>query len=215
LLQGVNGTVVGNGAADRYADSAPSPACKQILFMGPFRYQQNYTGILSFLAAVWPMLVERHPDAELVILGGPESSDSRFRHSLLHQRGVRLVSAFVDPGPALAACALTINPQQEIRGSALKVAEALLARRICVSTTEGARGFDQLKTDALRICTDWQAMLSELDGLLGEQSRRHALEQSSEAVRAELSWDGKAHQLLELYRRLVPASFSQELAHEP
>ena len=202
--------VVGNGAVDRYAHSLPSPPKKQILFMGPFRYQPNFSGLLEFLTRVWPALLVRHPGVELVVLGGPESAAPRFDHAALRQTGVQVVSEFVDPAPLLAACALTINPQQEIRGSALKVAEALLARRICVSTTAGARGFDQLGASALRICDSWPAMLEELDMLLGNIDHRHDLEQSSDSLRSALSWDGKAEQLLALYRKLLPQCFNQE-----
>jgi glycosyltransferase involved in cell wall biosynthesis len=210
-LPGLANEVVGNGAVDRYAQSSPSPHNKKVLFMGPFRYQQNFTGILAFLEQVWPSVLAAYPDAELMILGGPESADARFRHQALQQKGVQLVSEFVDPAPVLAACALTINPQQDIRGSALKVAEALLARRICVSTQQGARGFDQLDTGALRICTNWDAMRDELVMLLGDTPLRHELEQSSAQVRSALSWDGKADQLLALYRRLLPGHFRQEI----
>ncbi len=208
-LHGLPAHVVSNGAVDRYASSVASGPGKTVLFMGPFRYLPNYTGILAFLTEVWPLLLMRHPDARLIVLGGPESCEMQFRHALLRQPSVQLVSEFVDPAPLLAQCALTINPQQEIRGSALKVAEALLARRICISTTQGARGFDRIDSSALRICDNWPAMLTELDTLLGDMSRRNELEKSQSSVRAQLSWDGMADQLLALYQRLIPAKSSQ------
>ena len=52
-------------------------------------------------------------------------------------------------------------------------------------------------------------MVEEIDTLLGDQGRRHELEQSSEELRALLSWDGKADQLLALYRHLLPGKFSE------
>jgi glycosyltransferase involved in cell wall biosynthesis len=157
---------------------------------------------------VWSKLIVRHPEAELVILGGVESADARFFTPLLRQSGVRLISQFVDTAPLLASCALTINPQQEIRGSALKVAESLLSRRVCVSTAHGARGFDHLDASSLRICSDWSVMLNELDQLLTDPARRRQLEVCSPEVRASLSWDGKAQQLFELYRSLIPHHFT-------
>src|SRR5690349_14543849 len=106
--------------------------------MGPVRYAANYAGILQFLEFSLPGIRARHADAELVILGGVEATHAGFASPLLKQAGVKLIAEFVDPSPYLAACALTINPQQEIRGSALKVAESLLARRVCVTTRNGA-----------------------------------------------------------------------------
>lgn len=209
-VQGVPCEVIGNGAVDRYAQSDASPSNKKVLFMGPFRYQQNFDGIRQFLQQVWPAVLARHADAELTILGGPESAEARFRDAVCGQAGVQLISEFVDPAPWLASCALTINPQQEIRGSALKVAESLLARRICVCTQQGARGFEQLDTGALRVCRSWEAMRDELLALLEDVPLRHALEQSSAPVIDALSWDGKAGQLLALYRRLLPAQFTGE-----
>ena len=53
-------------------------------------------------------------------------------------------------------------------------------------------------------------MLEELDMLLGNIDHRHDLEQSSASLRSALSWDGKAEQLLALYRKLLPQRFNRE-----
>lgn len=201
--------VVANGATDRCEQMPPSPDTKRILFMGPFRYAPNHVGILQFLEYVWPTVRGRHPDAELVILGGSEAVRPQYAHPLLQQPGVRLIAEFVDPVPHLAGCALTINPQQEIRGSALKVAESLLARRVCVTTRHGARGFAELHSPALRVVDDWQAMAAEINLLLSDSAARHQCEQASAEVRDLLSWDGRAAELLKVYRRLLPEKFGK------
>jgi GT2 family glycosyltransferase len=202
--------VITNGAQDRFAASVESSDKKTVLFMGPFRYGPNYAGILQFLALVWPAVQAAHPDAELFILGGPEASSARFANPLLQQNGVSLITEFVDPEPYLAACALTINPQQEIRGSALKVAESLLAKRICVTTRTGARGFAGLNTEALRIVDTWDEMGAEITRLLDDFDSRHKYECSAADVRNRLSWDGRAEELLQLYQNLLPEKFRND-----
>ncbi|MES2626487.1 MAG: glycosyltransferase [Pseudomonadota bacterium] len=206
--------VIANGAEDRFAESRESSDKKSILFMGPFRYVPNYAGILQFLEFVWPTVLATHPDAELIILGGTEAARAEFANPLLKQSGVRLVAEFVDPAPYLAACSLTINPQQEIRGSALKVAESLLAKRVCVTTRNGARGFTDLQTEALRIADDWSEMSREIARLLSDQDFRHRIESSNEAVRKKLSWDASAEALLLVYQNLIPQKFRNNPANE-
>jgi GT2 family glycosyltransferase len=202
--------VITNGAQDRFADSLESSRKKTVLFMGPFRYAPNYAGILQFLEFSWPAILAVHPDAGLIILGGTAARGSAFANPLLQQRGVSLVAEFVDPAPYLAECALTINPQQEIRGSALKVAESLLARRVCVTTRNGARGFTNLQTEALRIVDTWDEMSNEINHLLRDVDSRHRHECPAADVRKLLSWDDRAEELLRLYQNLLPRKFRND-----
>lgn len=210
-LAGLPHQVVANGATDRCGQMPPSPDSKRILFMGPFRYAPNHAGILQFLEQAWPAVRARHASAELVILAGSEAARPHYAHPLLQQPGVQVIAGFVDPVPYLADCALTINPQQEIRGSALKVAESLLARRVCVTTRNGARGFVALDTPALRVVDDWQAMADAINGLLADTAARHQAEQSATKVRSQLSWDGRAAELLQVYRTLLGDKFREQL----
>jgi hypothetical protein len=170
--------------------------------MGPFRYRQNRDGILRFLDAAWPAIRAALPGATLTILGGAESAADR-ADPRLSQPGVELVSEFVDPAPHLARAALTINPQLEIRGSALKVAESLLAGRVCVSTRDGARGFADEGAAALAIADDIAAMAAPAIALLRDVGERHRRERPDAALVARYGWDGIAHGQLALYRELL------------
>jgi GT2 family glycosyltransferase len=196
--------IVPNGATDRLATAQPSADTGPILFMGPFRYQPNYDGIVAFLTHCWPSLLAQRPHVSIVILAGTEATRAHYQHAVFKQAGVRLVTTFVDPAQYLADCVLSINPQQEIRGSALKVAESLLAQRICVSTKEGARGFANLQGQALQVVDDWAAMTNKLVWLLHDAATRHQWEKSAMLDRQQLSWDGQAERLLQVYQTLLP-----------
>jgi len=201
LLSMPRAHLVPNGAPRR-GGYVPSPDGAEVLFMGPFRYRQNREGILRFLEQAWPAVRAAVPGARLVILGGVESARDA-GEPLLAQDGVRLVSEFVDPAPYLARCALTINPQLEIRGSALKVAESLLAGRVCVSTRDGARGFLEDDAAALVLAADVAAMAAPVARLLRDASARHAIEAPDAVTVARHSWDGIAQAQLALYRDLA------------
>jgi hypothetical protein len=203
-LPGLPVTLIPNGAVDRLDAAVESPDNQTVLFMGPFRYEPNYLGILKFLQAVWPGILQSCPDASLIILAGNEGREPRFASPLFAQDGVRLVTEFVDPAPYLANCCLTINPQQEIRGSALKVAESLLAGRVCVSTVTGARGMGSLLSEALVTVEDWPRMQDVIARLLSDPAWRHRLESTAGVDRDKLQWRGRAQQLLLLYATLIP-----------
>lgn len=196
--------VVPNGAIDRLAGARPSSG-SGILFMGPFRYAPNRDGIEAFLREAWPRLRARVPDATLTILGGSEAGAHR-DDPLYRLPGVRLVDRYVDPVPWLDACALTINPQRGIRGSALKVAESLLAARCCVSTVDGARGFADLQAAGLRMVDDLSGMADAAADLLLAVDDRHARERTTPDIARALGWQGAADRLLARHRDLRNAS---------
>lgn len=199
-LLGGGATLVPNGAIDRLAESAPSSGTG-LLFMGPFRYAPNQVAIEGFLRECWPAIRAALPTATLTILGGAEAGAAR-ADPLYAQPGVELVDRFVDPAPYLARAALTINPQMGIRGSALKLAESLLAARCCVSTRDGARGFAALAAPGLVQVDGVAAMAAPVIALLRDERARHAIERPAAELASALGWDHAAQCQLALYREL-------------
>ncbi len=196
-------TQIGNGAVDRRAQYARSPDTPRLLFMGPFRYAPNLQGLLEFLDTAWPVLRAQHPDLQLTVLGGEESAAIAANEPRLRQPGIELVSRFVDPTPYLAACTLSINPQREIRGSSIKLIESLLAGRVCVSTTDGARGFADAGLQGLATADSIAAMAAPILALLGDSTMRHARERADDATLDRFTWDAMAARQLALYQQLL------------
>ena len=204
LLPNANAHLIGNGAIDRRRGAVPSPQTPpRLLFMGPFRYAQNREGILAFLDGAWPRLKQQFPDLRLTILGGVESKAVADADPRLNQDGVDLVSAFVDPTPYLTECTLSINPQWDIRGSSIKLIESLLARRVCVSTAAGARGFMRDSLQALVTAEDIDAMAVPIAELLADPERRHRLEHADDEKLNAHTWNAIAEHQLALYRQLL------------
>lgn len=197
--------LVANGAVDRRTHYLPSPD-GLLLFMGPFRYAQNLSGILAFLDQAWPALRAEFPQLRLRILGGSESAAIAAADARLRQDGIELISAFVDPAPHLAQCSLSINPQIDIRGSSIKLIESLLAGRVCASTGDGARGFGADGLQGLVLSADIANLAAAIAPLLRDTALRRQRECADHHILDNYTWDAMAQRQLALYRRLAPAA---------
>lgn len=196
LIQHRAKAVVPNGAesASGYNPSSGTT----ILFVGPFRYSNNRTGIEAFITTAWDRIRESVRDARLVILGGDEALADAGAPAF-QKPGIELLGHQEDMASHYAACALTINPTTSIRGSALKTVESLVHGRVCVATREAARGFAALQLPGLVLCEDMGALGACALELLTDTSRRHTLETPSPLLR-DFSWDAVAQRQLAVLR---------------
>ena len=143
LLHDMPVSVVLNGAGLKHASDSytPSAGLSDLLFPGPSRYQPNWDGIQQFLREVYPALRTRIPGIRVPILGGVDAPSRASGCDAFRQSGVSVHDHVDDAEPWLQACALTINPICNNRGSCLKVVQSLAIGRVGVSTREGARDF--------------------------------------------------------------------------
>jgi len=196
-------TLVANGARDRRTGATRSPD-HHLLFLGPFRYEPNRSGILAFLERCWPGLKQRFPALRLTILCAT-AEPALVGHPLFAQAGVELRGAYEDPAAWLAQCSLTINPLTDVLGSSVKLVESLLARRICISTRDGARGFADDGIDGLVVVPDIDRMLEPIAALLDSPALRHAQESRGLERLDRYTWQYAAGQLEDAYTRLLEA----------
>ena len=181
----------------------PSRGSHKLLFAGPFRYEPNLAGILRFLDAVFPALRREVPAAELLVLGGRNAGAIARQYAGFDQPGVSVVDHVDDVSPWLEACALTVNPVSGVRGSSIKLLESIAFGRICVSTEEGARGFRDLRCDALVVVPRVEDFLSPLRDLLLDEERRLCLEKPNPQILESISWERAARIQADLYRDLL------------
>jgi glycosyltransferase involved in cell wall biosynthesis len=198
--------LVENGSAIDPRDYRPSPDAGPVLFIGAFRHRPNHAGILDFLATGWPAVLQQIPQARLQIIGGDGAVEIAAGDRRFAQPGVEVVERVDALLAAYRACSLCINPQRAIRGSALKVIEALSAGRICVSTDDGARGFTGMSGAALRRVVDMRAMADEIVDLLREPERRWRDEAPDSDRLAAHGWAALADRQAALFEQLLAAA---------
>ncbi len=202
LVQHRRVACVPNGSAVRLDDYTPSQAAR-LLFIGPFRYAPNALGIQAFARDAYPQIRAAIPGAELVVLGGDEALQQRVASPALQQDGIHIHGHRDDVPAFLRDCALTINPLRGIRGSAVKLIESLSAGRACVTTRDGARGFQDDGFAGLIVVDDVPAMVEPIVRLLSDAATRHRLERPDRARLQHYQWDTCARIASELYGALL------------
>ena len=199
LLHGLPNRLIANGAELENYRYAPSQG-RNILFMGPFRYQPNFNGIRQFIELAYPQIKAGVPDLSLVILGGNDAQKIANQHACFADPSIRVLNHVNDVRPWLADCALTINPLHDIRGSSIKLIESLAAGRACVSTKDGARGFLDAGFASLFITDELSGFVEPIQHLLVNDAMRRKIEcPNSELLRA-FSWQSAAEKVQSLYR---------------
>lgn len=161
-----------------------------LLLQAPLRYAANHDGLAAFLTTAWPRLRAARPALRLRLLAGRDGAACWGKEPL--PDGVELIEGYQDPADSHAACSLAINPQLEIEGSALKTAEALAHRRVMLSTTAGARGYEAIDCAALIRVPDPAAMVAPILALLADDASRHRAESTGPSAIAPWSWQHRA-----------------------
>lgn len=195
--------VVPNGADIDSAPYIPSPQSGPILFIGPFRYLPNLHGIKAFLENVYPYLSESIPNLRLLVLGGHSATEAASRFQCFSQRGIEVMDFVEHVRPILDQCSLTINPLHGVRGSCLKVAESLIAGRVCISTNEGARGFSHLNSHALVTADSIAELEDPIRRFFCDVTYRRSRELPAPHILRECSWDASAQRLLSIYNKII------------
>jgi len=203
LLAGVPVRLVPNGAALQYGDYTPSAGLRDLLFLGPFRYQPNWEGILEFLRHAYPALRSRIEHVRLHVLGGVNARQRACGEKAFHQPGVCVHDQVADVRPWLKACALTINPIRNNRGACLKLIESLAAGRVCVSTRDGARGFLNRGLRGLVAVESVHEFIDPITRLLSDEDRRLELERPEPEKLEPYQWRHAATRQLAIYRELL------------
>lgn len=172
----------------------PTPDDLEVLIVAPLRYDRNLLGLRDFLREAWPTVRALIPKARLTVLGGIDTF--RHLHELPNVMGVEIIDGYVDPGPYYARCSLAANPQRNIEGSALKVAEALAHGRVMVTTLDGARGYEALESVALCRVDGWTEMAETIAELLTDPAKRRDMEKRGRVDIKPWSWNTRSGKLL-------------------
>lgn len=210
LIEDCASRIIPNGCnIDFTRDYTPSRGNRSILISGPFRAPINWHGILDFTERIYPSIEAAVKGVSLTILGGKGALQMAASHPCFAKSSITILEYVEDVFPLLESCALTINPQAELRGSSIKVIESLSAGRVCVSTRTGARGWLDSNFKGLVVVDREEDFAAQLIGLLTNEDQRIAKEVPENAKLKAYSWEAAGEELRAYLCGIVDAAAPQ------
>lgn len=155
---------------------APQPAAAEcsgrIVFTGLMSHPPNIDAARYFAADVFPVIRDRHPDAEFHIVG---RSPDQTVTALERIPGVRVFADVPDMRTHIAQAAVVVVPLRYGSGSRQKILEAWSMEKCIVSTSVGAEGLEYETGKNLIIADASNDLAREVSELLSEPAKRERL----------------------------------------
>ena len=171
---------------------------KTLLFIGPFSYHPNRTGLDHFIRHCLPDILAAEPETRLQVLAGDEGLEAAAMAPFDHP-SVEFLPYTSDIRPALQAATMTINPLRSIRGSCIKTIEALAAGRLCISTEDASRGWSAYQFPGLITVSGDQEFAEKVVHYLRNPQLRHAHELQPDDLLQRFDWSSRATEQALLY----------------
>lgn len=156
------------------------PAQPLLMFTGMLAHQPNVDALTWFMEQVWPLLVERVPQAHFAIVGAGPIAPRIERYA--GQHGVSLHVSVPDIRPYLRTATLSVVPIRIGSGTRLKILDALAAGVPVVSTTIGAEGLALRPGREILIADDPGTYADAVCSLIECPARARELAEAGRAV---------------------------------
>ncbi len=174
-----------------------------MLFLGSFRHDPNKVALDWFARYVLPRIVEKIPQARLLVVG----SDPPPRHTFSDPANAIDLLGFVeDIQPLFSSCALFVCPIRSGSGVRVKLLEAFASGIPVVSTIIGAEGLARVDGEFCALADDPAGFAAKAVQLLEDPALAGAMAGRARKEVVE-NWDMQVitRRLVEIYRELIRA----------
>ncbi len=187
--------------ATRYEPHYAGRESLTMLFLGSFRHQPNLEALEWFSQRVLPRVLERKPEARLIIVG----SDPPPQHSLPDVGdAIEVVGHVEDVRESLGRYAVFLCPILSGSGVRVKLLEAFAAGIPVVSTTIGAEGLAQVDGELCFLADTPGAFATKIVDIFEEPAKA---EEMARRARAEI----EANRDMRVMAGRLEASFREAL----
>ncbi|HEY6072609.1 MAG TPA: glycosyltransferase [Anaerolineales bacterium] len=201
-----NVTVVPNCVNFEDYQTVPvEPKPNQIIFTGSFRYHANYEAMRWFVGEVFPLVLQKIPDAELVITGDHAGL------TLPSVTNIDLAGYVEDIHSMIASAAVSIAPLWSGGGTRLKILEAMAIGTPVVATSKGAEGLEVVNGDHLSISDDPEGFSECIIQLMKNSDlRRRIADCAKRLVKDKYSWERTGPEYVKLVENLADSMTATE-----
>ncbi len=172
-----------------------------MLFLGSFRHTPNQVALEWFARFVLPLIVEKLPQARLLVAG----SDPPPRHAFADPSGaVQLLGFVEDIQPLFSSCSVFVCPIRSGSGVRVKLLEAFATGIPVVSTTLGAEGLARVDGEFCALADDAPGFAAKAIGLLENCQLAHEMAaRAREEVTRNWDMEVVTQRLVGKYRELI------------
>jgi len=183
---------------DEYQGIKPFGKPKTLIFTGPFKYGVNYDAMVWFVGEVFPQILERVPDARLIITGDHANLP------LPSSKNITLAGYVNDIKLLIASCSISIAPLLNGGGTRLKILEAMALGTPVVATSKGAEGLDAIDGEHLLIANSPADFAQCVIRLLNDENLSMRLAaKANQLIQKNYNWGRVLSDYLRLINTLV------------
>jgi glycosyltransferase involved in cell wall biosynthesis len=180
------------------SDLLPEATAPTVAFVATMGWAPNVDAALWLGQEIWPLVMEKVPDARLLLVGRGPTPDVL----ALAGPSVDVTGTVSDVAPYLARSRVVVAPLRAGGGTRLKIMEALDSGRPVVATSVGCEGLEDLIGRGVVIANSTQDMADHIVRLLGDPGEAARLGgEGHDAVNAEHTWDIALRPLLQAVDR--------------
>lgn len=151
-----------------------SNTSKRVIWVGLVSYPPNYTGLEHFFDCIYPKVLSKIPDFEVVIAGKYDNYDTSKWQKL---QGVSVKGFVEDLEHEYSLARAAIVPCYAGAGTNIKVLEAMRMKRPCITSEYGSRGYDKYfesNYDYL-VCKNDEDFAASIIDMFENENRNHTI----------------------------------------
>jgi polysaccharide biosynthesis protein PslH len=178
---------------------SPRPiGTRQIVSVATMYYPPNAEGVGWFAKSVFPLVRQRLPELEFVVVGSrPPASIRRLEGP---GTGIRVAGYVADLDPLIAASGVMVVPVHSGSGIRVKILEAFARGIPVVSTRIGVEGIDVRDGEHLLVADTPRQFAEAVIALLRDSERANAIARAARSlVEARYDWRTALRALDEVY----------------
>jgi glycosyltransferase involved in cell wall biosynthesis len=186
-------------------DPALRPTGSLVVFTGSMDWQPNIDGVEFFCSEIWPLVLQKVPQARFRIVG----RDPHPRVRKLASGTVEVTGSVPSIVDHLREAAAIVVPLRIGGGTRIKIYEGMAMGKATVSTVVGAEGLDvQHARDIL--LEDSPARFAEaVVTLLQDEDMRRRIEAGAVATASKYDWSVITQRFVEVLQKTIDAAHGQ------
>ncbi len=171
-----------------------------ILYVGNFKWLQNYEAVRVLILEVWPVVKESYPNAKLLIVGQGVKKTLQS----LSSPGIFFDQDTDDIRTAYTQADVMVAPIKGPGGTRLKILEAMASGCPVVTTHIGIEGIDAQNGKEVLIGEDAKDIASLVINILKNNTKRQYITyHARKLVEEKYNWVAITKRLDEIYQKVV------------